>query len=237
MSRLLHSLPVALLRAAHPRQALATALLLAVAAGLAGRPLREAALVLATVLVGQALQGWHNDLTDRAVDLRHDRPSKPVAQGDLDPGTVAFALACGLLLLVPLSMASGLVAGTAYLLAVGIGLLANLVLRRGLLSWLPWALQFALYPAFLAYGGWAGVGTATPPEPALSALAALLGVCVHVLRSLPGLVLDHQDDVRSLPMRLALAVGAPRLLWLTLAATALVAAAILIVAQDVGLAR
>ena len=39
---------------------------IAVAAALAGRPGREVGLVLATVLVGQAVLGWHNDLVDRA---------------------------------------------------------------------------------------------------------------------------------------------------------------------------
>ena len=56
---------VLLVRAAHPRQAVATAALLATAAAASGRPLREVALVALTVLVGQAILGWGDDLTDR----------------------------------------------------------------------------------------------------------------------------------------------------------------------------
>src|SRR5262245_49394817 len=54
---LAHATPVLLLRAAHPRVAVLTAGGLAIAAAIAGRPSREVGLVLATVLVGQALLG------------------------------------------------------------------------------------------------------------------------------------------------------------------------------------
>ena len=45
----------------------------------------------------------------------------------------------------------------------------------------------------------------------MTVLAALLGVGVHVLRALPGLVADNEDGWRHLPLRLALRTGAPRL--------------------------
>ena len=208
--------PILLLRTAHPRQALLTALGLAVAAALAGRPTREVGLVFATVLVGQAILGWHNDLVDRDRDRVHGAGGKPIAQGRIDPGTVWFSLACGLLLLVPLSLSNGLVAGSSYLIAMAIGLLGNVTLRRGILSWLPWAASFALFPAFLSYGGWGGETLArpfgAPPEIAMTVLAALLGIGVHVLRALPGLVADHADGYRSLPLRIALKTGATKLL-------------------------
>ena len=41
-------------------------------------------------------------------------------------------------------------------MALAIGLLGNVALRRGLFSWVPWAASYALYPAFLSYGGWGG---------------------------------------------------------------------------------
>ncbi|PUA81557.1 UbiA family prenyltransferase [Nocardioides currus] len=233
--RLSETLPVVLVRAAHPKQALLTALGLAVAAALAGRPLRETLLVLATVLVGQAMLGWDNDLVDRARDERHDRPGKPVAQGLLDPGTVWFTLTCALLLLVPLSLSAGPRAGGAYLVAVLVGLLGNRVLRASVLSFLPWMVQFALYPAYLAYGGWNGAGTDTPPTVELTVLAALLGLGVHVLRALPGLVPDNQDGLRSLPLRIALRTGASRLLVLAGLFTAAVLVGLLVAGQAVGL--
>ncbi|WP_426246034.1 UbiA family prenyltransferase [Nocardioides sp. LHG3406-4] len=231
------TLPVLLLRAAHPRQAVLTAVGVAGAAALAGRPGREVLLVLGTVLVGQAVLGWHNDLVDRARDARHATPRKPVGEGLLDAGTVWFAIACAVMLLVPLSVAAGVSAATAYLLSVLVGLLGNVVLRKGWLSWLPWAVSYALYPAYLAYGGWDGTGSETPPGIAVTVCAALLGVGVHVLRALPGLVQDNQDGYRSLPLRIAMRTGATRLLVLACAYVALVLVALLVVAQQVGLAQ
>src|SRR5687767_8173957 len=173
-------------------------------------------MVMLTVLVGQAILGWTNDLVDRRRDASNERHDKPVAQGLLAPGDVAFAVSVGVLLVVPLAISHGVWAGLSYLAALAVGLLGTVALRRGWLSWVTWAVSFALYPAFLAYGGFAGDGHDTPPEVAVTALAAALGVCVHVLVSLPGLVLDNENGIRHLPLRIALRVGAPKLLWGTL---------------------
>jgi 4-hydroxybenzoate polyprenyltransferase len=229
--------PVLLLQAAHPKQAVLTAVGVAGAAALAGRTTRELGLVFVTVLVGQAVLGWHNDLVDRDRDRAHDRPGKPVAADLLDPGTVWFALACAVLLLVPLSIANGVTAGLSYLLAVAVGMLGNVVLRKGWLSWLPWAVSYGLLPAFLSYGGWGGDATGHPPEIAVTVLAALLGVGVHVLRALPGLVDDNEDGLRHLPLRLALRLGATKVLVLASVWTALVLVALLLVGNAVGLSQ
>lgn len=227
--------PVLLLRTAHPRLALATGLALAGGAALSGRTTAEVATVLLTVLVGQAMLGWANDLVDRRRDASNERLDKPIAQGLLDPGDVAFALSVGVLLVVPLAISHGVWAGLSYLGALVIGLLGNLVLRRGRLSWVTWAASFALYPAFLAYGGFSGDGPDSPPEIAITALAAALGVCVHVLVSLPGLVLDNENGIRHLPLRIAIRVGAARVLWGTVAVTALVLVGLMATGAQIGL--
>jgi 4-hydroxybenzoate polyprenyltransferase len=229
--------PVLLLRAAHPRQALLTALAVAAAAAVSGRAAREIGVVFATVLVGQAMIGWHNDVVDRKRDLADERPGKPDADGSLDPGTVWFAIACGALLVVPLSFTSGLTAGGAYLIALAVGLLGNVLFRRGWLSWLTWAVSYALYPAFLSYGGWGGDALGDAPEISVTVLAGALGVCVHFLRALPGLVADNRNGFRHLPLRVALRVGAPRLLYLSIAATVLVVAGLVVAGATVGLGR
>jgi 4-hydroxybenzoate polyprenyltransferase len=220
-------------RAAHPRQALATAVALGTAAAVMGRPLREVALVAGTVLVGQAVLGWADDLTDRQRDARH-RPDKPLVIG-LDPGTVWFALTCAVLLVVPLAVAHGRRAGLAYLALVLVSAVGDRFLHARVVSFLPWMASFALYPAFLAYGGWDGVGTTTPPTVVMTALAAALGLGVHLLVALPGLVDDHEEGERSLPMQLALRVGTPRLLLLAGVFTGVVVVAILIAGRTVGL--
>ena len=227
--------PVQLLRAAHPRHALLTALALAGAAVASGRPLREAALVAATVLVGQAVIGWHNDLVDRRRDTARDRPGKPVAAGTVDPGTVWFAAACGVLLVVPLALANGLVAGATYLISVAIALAGNVLLRGSAFSWVPWAASYGLLPAFLSYGGWGGAADGDPPTLVVTVLAALLGVAVHALLALPDLVADNEDGLRHLPLRLALRTGAPRLLWITAAVAVFLVASLAVAGATVGL--
>jgi 4-hydroxybenzoate polyprenyltransferase len=229
--------PLLVLRAAHPKQALATAAGLAAAAALVGRPTRELGLVFATVLVGQTIVGWHNDLVDRARDAANETPRKPVAEGLLEPGTLWFLIACAALLVVPLSIANGVTAGSAYLLALAVSLMGNVVFRKGWLSWLTWAVSYGLYPAFLSYGGWGGATVGEPPEISITVLAALLGVCVHFLRALPGLVADNRDGYRHLPLRIALRTGAARLLWITIVVTVLVVAALLYTGSEVGLAQ
>jgi 4-hydroxybenzoate polyprenyltransferase len=226
---------------------------MAVAAALSGRSGREVLLVLVTVLVGQAVLGWHNDLVDRADDaarLADGQPDgqadgqpvrrpgrKPLAGGALDPGTAWFALICAVLLLVPLSIQNGVTAGAYYLVSVAVGVVGNVVLRGGWFSWVPWAVAWALYPSFLSYGGWGGRTQGDPPQPVMVVLAALLGVGVHVLTSLPGLVADHQQGRRHLPLRVALRTGATRLLVIAIAWTVLVLAALLLVGNAVGLSR
>ncbi len=226
-----------LLRAAHPKQAFLTAAGVAGAAALAGRPTRELGLIFATVLIGQTIVGWHNDVVDRARDAANETPRKPVAEGLLEPGTLWFAIACALLVVVPLSIANGVTAGTAYLIILVVSLIGNVVFRKGRLSWLTWAVSYGLYPAFLSYGGWGGAAFGDPPEVSITALAALLGICVHFLRALPGLVADNRDGYRHLPLRVALRIGAPRLLWTTIVLTVLVVAALLVIGNRFGLGQ
>jgi len=230
--------PFLLVRAAHPRQALITAVGLTVAAALAGRPSRELLLVLGTVLVGQVVLGWFNDLVDRTRDARHRRTGKPLADGRLDPGTLWFCLALAVFLVVPLSIGNGLYAGIAYLASLAIGLLGQWVwLRKGFFSWLPWAAAYALYPAFLSYGGWGGQERGAPPELLVTGLAALLGIGVHFLTALWGLVPDNADGWTYLPLKLGLKIGASRLLWVAGTYTVLVLVALAFAGTYVGLAQ
>jgi 4-hydroxybenzoate polyprenyltransferase len=229
--------PVQLVRAAHPRQALLTALGMAVAAGVSGRAAREVALVALTVLVGQALLGWYDDLVDESADRADGRAGKPLVAGLLERGTLGFALACAVLLVVPLSLSSGVEAGLAYLLSLVVSALGNRLLQATAYSWVTWVLAFALYPAYLSYGGWGGGSQGDPPTVAITVAAGLLGVGVHVLTSLKGLVDDNRAGRRHLPLRLALRVGAPRLLVLACLWSALCVGLLLVVGSTVGLTR
>jgi hypothetical protein len=132
-------------------------------------------------------------------------------------------------------VAHGRSAGLAYLSLLVVSAVGDRFLHARPLSFLPWMASFSLYPAFLAYGGWGGVGTSTPPTTAMVALAAALGLGVHVLVALPGLVADHEAGERSLPLLLALRIGTPRLLVAAGVFTALVVVGILIAGRSVGL--
>jgi len=204
-----------LLQAAHAKQAIITALAVGGVAVLAGRPAREAGVVLLTVLVGQTILGWHNDIVDRARDEAHQTPGKPVADGRLDPGAVWYAIIVAALILVPLSITTGITAGAIYLVSLCVGMLGNVVMRTGFFSWVTWAASYALLPAYVSYGGWGGQAVGEPPETAITILAALLGIGVHFMRAVWGLVADHEDGWTYLPLKLGLKLGATRLLALS----------------------
>ncbi len=208
---------------------------LAVAALLAGRGLREIGVVAATALVGQVLLGWHNDVVDRERDRRHGVPRKPAATGDVDAETLWFAIILGALLLVPLAFTTGFEAGAYYLGYVLLGGLSNLALREGRFSWLLWAASFALLPSYLTWGGWGGGAVGDAPHVAITVLAGLLGIGVHIGRSVWGLAEDDEEDWSTYPLRIGRRHGANRVLGLAAGWIGLSTTAIAVVAGTVGL--
>ncbi|WP_408896804.1 UbiA family prenyltransferase [Nocardioides sp. R1-1] len=229
--------PLQLLQAAHAKQAITTALAMGLVAAVAGRPAREAGVVLVTVLVGQTILGWHNDIVDRQRDQAHGLTGKPIAAGRLEVGTAWYAIVVAFLLLIPLATTTGVRAGAFYVASVAVAMLGNIVLRTGFLSWWSWAASFALLPAYLSYGGWGGKAVGSPPEPAIVALAALLGIGIHFMRAVWGLVADHEDGWTYLPLKLGLKLGATRLLALSTLFTVGVVVALAVVGARVGLSR
>ena len=151
---------------------------------------------------------------------------------------VWFWLAIGVFVVVPLSIANGVYAGSAYLLSLLAAVLGTWIwLRKGFFSWVPWAASFGLFPAFLSYGGWGGQDNGSPPEISVTVLAAALGVGVHFLRALWGLVPDNADGWTYLPLKLGLRLGASRLLWVASVYTVGVLAGLAFAATSVGLAQ
>jgi 4-hydroxybenzoate polyprenyltransferase len=226
---------LSLILSSHPLATLGMTLGVTAAAALMGRTLLEVGLVAVTILSGQLTVGWLNDLVDRHRDAQVGRLDKPIAMGWVDPGTVTFAIAVVVLAVIPLSIANGTYAGIAHLAAVASAWLYNLWFKRSVLSWLPYAVSFGLLPAFLSYGGLGGGMHGGPPTWAMTVLAAMLGIGVHFLNTLPDLVEDNETGVRHLPLRIALKIGAPRLLWISVTYTALVAAGIVVAGLTVGI--
>ena len=199
-----------LLGAAHPAPAAAVSVLITALAAAWGRGPAGAALVALAVLTGQLSVGWSNDVIDLDRDLAADRRDKPLVTGALPARAVAVAAGCALALCVPLSLASGWRAGLAHLTGVAAAWAYNLGVKRTALSWLPYALGFALLPAFVTLGL---PGHPAPPLWLLGA-GALLGVGAHAANVLPDIDADLAAGVRGLPQRLgprgarALAAGA-----------------------------
>jgi len=230
-------LVLSLVLASHPLPTLAMTVAITVAAALTGRSTAEVGLVAATVLTGQLTVGWLNDVVDRHRDKQVGRQDKPIALGWIDPGTVTFSIAVVVLLVIPLSVSNGTYAGIAHLAAVASAWLYNFWFKKSALSWLPYAVSFGLLPAFLSYGGLGGGMHGGPPTIEMTVLAALLGIGIHFLNALPDLVQDNETGVRHLPLRIALKIGAPKLLWISLAWTALVAVGVVVAGLTVGVTQ
>lgn len=228
---------VALVLSCHPAPALAMTVGLSAGAALSGRGAGGTLLVAATVSTGQLTVGWINDLHDADRDRLAGRRDKPVASGRVAPGTVRAATAVMAVLVVPLSLANGTASGLAHLAAVLSAWSYNLLLKRTVLSWLPYAVSFGLLPAFLSYGGVGFGRQGGPPTVAMSVLAALLGIGIHVLNTLPDLPEDRANGVRHLPLLVAERVGTPALRALGLTLTLTTATALVLTAATAGLRR
>ena len=224
-----------LVRSAHPKQAVFLAVVLGVLAAIDGRPEREYLLVGAAVLAVQLSLGLSNDLCDQHHDYRAQTVGKPIASGALPATRASYWMYVLILLAVPLSMYSGTAAGLALIGTLPIGWVHNRWLHRTAFSWLGWTLTFALLPAFLAYGGWGKGVHGDPPTYAVTGAAAAVGFCLHFVTTLGDLVDDNKSGARNLPLRLALRIGAPRLLVLTILLTAAAVAGLAVATLTVGL--
>jgi 4-hydroxybenzoate polyprenyltransferase len=199
VSRVSHSRVRALVRACHPEPTVAVttlAALLAVADD--GGPARVALIAL-TILSGQLVIGWSNDLIDAGRDRSVGRTDKPLASGDIDAGTVRVALAVAAASCLALSMLLGWRAAAVHLvLLVGSGLAYNFGMKATAWSWVPYAVAFGSLPAVVT------LAAAEPRlPPAWMVLAgALLGVGAHLVNALPDLDDDARTGISGLPHRL-----------------------------------
>ncbi|WP_327280155.1 MULTISPECIES: UbiA family prenyltransferase [unclassified Streptomyces] len=188
----------ALLGACHPVPAAAVTLFTAALAAAVGRTLPGAALTVAAVASGQLSVGWSNDRVDLGRDLATGRRDKPLASGAVRPAAVTAATLTALLLCVPLSLATGWLAGCAHLCGVAAAWAYNLRLKSTAVSWLPYALAFGLLPAFVTLG----LPGAPWPPWWLTAAAALLGTGAHFANVLPDIEDDLATGVVGLPHRI-----------------------------------
>jgi 4-hydroxybenzoate polyprenyltransferase len=176
------------------------------------------------VLAGQFSIGWSNDALDWRRDVAAARPDKPIARGAVGPLVAWRAATVAAVVCVPISLAYGLGAGAAHLVAVGSGWAYNFGLKRTAWSWLPYAVSFSLVPAFVVLGL---PGAPLPPAWAFVA-GGLIGVGAHLANVLPDIEDDLATGVRGLPHRL----GRRSTRWL--ATLALLTATVALVAGPPG---
>jgi 4-hydroxybenzoate polyprenyltransferase len=228
----------ALVRASHPRQALAIAVVVGLLVGLSrDDAAKDIAVAAAAVLVAQLIMGLVNDLLDVDLDRASASEDKPIATGLVPAGNASFAVAVLLLLVIPLSLQNGTSAGLFLLATLAVGYVHNRWLHRTVLSWVGWAATFTMLAWFVTLGGWGSSADGSAPYTWFAVLCGLLGICVHFLTSLPDLVRDNASRVRHLPLRVALHTGASKLLVISGVVTLLVLATLVAQILSVGTIR
>jgi 4-hydroxybenzoate polyprenyltransferase len=188
---------LALFRCSHPEPTVAVSAVAGALAVSAGRAPAGVLVTVAAVLAGQLSVGWSNDAVDARRDSHSGRRDKPLAAGLIGLGTVRVAAGLALAVCVPLSLLSGWRAAVVHLVAVLLAWGYNLGLKATRISVLPYAVAFALLPAFVTLGL---PGTPAPPWWALLA-GALLGSGAHFANALPDLDDDLRNGIRGLPHR------------------------------------
>jgi 4-hydroxybenzoate polyprenyltransferase len=188
---------VALVRSSHPEPVVTVAAVSGLLALTAGRGPGTVWVVLA-VLAGQLFVGWSNDYIDRTRDLEAGRKDKPLAAGTISHRTVGAAAVVALVLVIPLSLASGVPAAAVHLAAVASATAYNLGLKATVLSAIPYALSFGLLPAFITLG----LPHAHWPPLWVVIAAALIGVGGHFAQVRPDVESDRRQLVIGLPQLL-----------------------------------
>ncbi|MQA80162.1 MAG: hypothetical protein GEV10_17040 [Streptosporangiales bacterium] len=188
----------ALLAASHPLPTAAVTAFVAVVAVAAGRSPADCVLVALAVLTGQLSIGWCNDAVDAPRDVALGRTDKPIVTGAAPRRLVAGAAVLAFAACVPLSLATGVPAGTVHLVGVLAGWTYDAGVKRTVLSFVPYAVGFGALPAFVT------LGLPGAPWPAAwgVAAAALLGVGAHLANAVPDIDGDLRTGIRGLPQRL-----------------------------------
>jgi 4-hydroxybenzoate polyprenyltransferase len=184
--------------ACHPGPTVVVTVFMTALAASAGHDGQRCLQVAAAVLAGQLSVGWCNDAVDARRDREAGRYGKPVVSGTVSASTVGAASLVALALCVPLSLACGLLAGSAHLAGVGAAWAYNMGVKATTLSWLPYAVGFAALPSFVV------LGLPGSPRPAwwVVLAGALLGVGAHLGNVLPDIGSDLAMGVRGWPQRL-----------------------------------
>ncbi len=151
-----------------------------------------------SVLLGQLVIGWSNDLVDFASDRASNRSEKPLVAGLISAEVlrrmtwVTAAVAVAVNLLGPLGIKGGL----THLFGVACGVSYNLYFKRTLFSWLPYAIAFAALPGSIV------IASGRTPPLWLLVSGSLLGVAAHFANVVEDIDSDRSQGIRGLPQLL-----------------------------------
>jgi 4-hydroxybenzoate polyprenyltransferase len=225
----------AAVRLVHPAPTLAVTTLSGVLGAIllaqAGRPIDAMWIATVAGVAGsQIFTGATNDLVDRDRDVAAGRRVKPLAAGDLSPGSALWVASAGL----ALQLAASLRLGGAFLLlglvATGSALAYNLWLSRTPLSVLPYVISFGVLPAWIAVG----VGVDPGRVAAAPFLVAPFAAAAHLANVLRDFDADRAQGSRNVAQTLGRR-GSLRLAWALTMAVGLAVGAWLLLSGTVPL--
>jgi 4-hydroxybenzoate polyprenyltransferase len=150
--------------------------------------------MVAAVAGSQIFIGATNDLVDRSRDEAAGRLTKPLAAGELEPGTALWVASLGM----GIQLAASLRLGGAFtllgLLASGSALAYNLWLSRTPLSFLPYLVSFGVLPLWVA----TGVGAPFDRVAVAPFLVAPFAVAAHLANVLRDFDADAAQGSRNI---------------------------------------
>jgi 4-hydroxybenzoate polyprenyltransferase len=151
--------------------------------------------IAATVLSGQLVVGWSNDLLDLYQDKRANRADKPLVSGLITSAVLYRYLWIDLMVVTVFSLLGpmGIKGGVLHLLAVGSGVSYNLYFKGTKFSWLPYALSFGALPAVIVLAD-----NRTPPRW-IVASGMMLGIAAHFGNVVKDIESDKLLGIKGLP--------------------------------------
>lgn len=154
-----------------------------------------------TVLLGQFIVGWSNDLCDYDLDRSdHSRTGKPLVNGLITRAElrVSIFIALFFLLLSTYLGSFGITGGTLHLLGVGFGVGYNFYLKFNKFSPVAYASAFAALPASIVIAAEADLPYWLP------IVGAILGISAHFVNVLKDMESDQAREIYGAPQILGL---------------------------------
>ena len=152
-------------------------------------------LVALSILTGQLIVGWTNDIHDFEDDLKHNRLSKPLVNGEITKKEL-FNLIFAFLpitLLISIFGPLGYVGGSIAFLGILVAISYNFYFKFNFLSPLPYVVCFGALPLAISIG----VDKKISIYGILS--GALFGLGAHFLNVLKDLFEDRSSGIKGLP--------------------------------------